>query len=123
MGDKASTVLERYMEEKHMFKWKLEAFVVTFASFRKKILCLQSYTRLGQGVSDLSWCVSLQLKLCWLIIWCRVTVFVLEICLLILIKNAVHLRGVTQVMRTCESTRGTRSQRGKARSGTKLLFS
>lgn len=40
MGDKASTVLKRYMEKKH-------TFVVAFDSFRKKLLFLQSYTRLG----------------------------------------------------------------------------
>lgn len=47
VGDKTSTVLKRYMEKKHTFKWKLE--VVAFDSFRKKLLFLQSYTRLGWG--------------------------------------------------------------------------
>lgn len=75
--------------------------------------------------------IPLQLKLCWQIIQCRVSAFVLEICLLILrmqllgmsaSATAVYLWGATWVMRACESMRGTRSQRGKAKSRTKLHF-
>lgn len=102
------------MEEKHAFKWKLEAFVwlLVIPSERRYCFC-RATQDWGRGISDLSRCVSLQLKLCWLIIRCRVSALILEICLLILIKNAVHLRGVTWLMRGYESARGTRSWRGK----------
>lgn len=106
VGDKASTVLKRYMEERHTLKWKLEAFVWLLLIPSEKRYCFCRATQdWGRGISNLSWCVSLQLELCWLIIWCRVNALVLEICLLILIKNAVHLRGITWVKRGCDLQR------------------
>lgn len=88
VGDKASTVLKRYMEKKHTFKWRLEAFVwlLLIPSERSYCFCRATQDWVGD-ISDLSWCVSLQLKLCWLITDCRLSMLVLEICLLKLVKN------------------------------------
>lgn len=88
VGDKASTVRKRYMEKKHTSKWKLEAFVwlLLIPSERSYCFCRATQDWVGD-IPDLSWCVSLQLKLCWLITECRLSMLVLEICLLKLIKN------------------------------------
>lgn len=55
MGDKASTVLERYMEKKHTFKWKLEVFVWLhlIPSERSYCFCRAAEDWFG-NVSDLS---------------------------------------------------------------------
>lgn len=86
--DKASTVLKRYMEKKHTLKWKLEVFVWLCLSPSERSYCFCRATLDWVGnIPDLSWCVFLQFKLCWLITQCRVSMLVLETCLLKLIKN------------------------------------
>lgn len=101
------------MEEKHAFKWKLEAFVwlLVIPSERRYCFC-RATQDWGRGLSDLSQCVSLQLKLHWLIIWCRVSALILEICLLIYLRTQCTSRVFTW-LRGYESARGTRSWRGE----------
>lgn len=87
VGDKASTVLKRYMEKKHTFKWKLEVFVGLCLIPSERSYCFCRATDWVGNIPDLSWCVFLKWKLCWLITQCRVSMLVLEICLLKLIRS------------------------------------
>lgn len=72
VGDKVSTVLKRYIEKKHTFEWKLEVFVrlPLIPSERSYCFCRATQDWVG-NISDISWCVFLQLQLCWLITQCR----------------------------------------------------